>query len=217
MKRPNIKMRGKGIYIVTAVVALLICLAWFFFLLSPTREDIAQRDEEIGLLDTDINAANQQIARLQSYKKTAPQSRSEIVRLGKMLPESEGIPSLIVELTKTASTSGVTISAITRGDTSLGTPFGIQTVSLVVAGRFFDVEDFLHRTEAYVDMHNENFRVTGRLLQVTNLTLVTGAASTSSSSTASPMLTVNIDINAYLWGGTSTTTASSTSTSGGGS
>ena len=49
-----------------------------------------------------------------------------------------------------------------------GTPFGLQSVSLQVTGRFFDVEDFLYRLESYVAFRNASFRVTGRLLQVTS-------------------------------------------------
>ncbi len=108
--------------------------------------------------------AKQEVARLESYKKTAPQSRAEIVRLGKMLPESEGIPSLIIELTQTSDASGVALNSITRGATVAGTPFGLQSVTLAVTGRFFDVEDFLYRLESYVAFRNASFRVTGRLL-----------------------------------------------------
>ncbi len=115
--------------------------------------------------------AQQEVVKLTAYKKTAPQSRAEIVRLGKMLPESEGIPGLIIELTKTADASGVSVTSITRGTTTPGNPFGIQQLNLQVTGRYFDVEDFLYRLEEYVAFRNASFRVTGRLLQVTTLTL----------------------------------------------
>jgi len=144
------------------------------------------------------------VARLETYKKTAPQSRAEIVRLGKMLPVSEGIPSLIVELSKTSSVSGVDITRIERGTTTLGSPFGIQTVKLIVSGRFFDIEDFLYRLEGYVAFRNASFRVTGKLLQVTFLDLLGNASTTPG--TVAP-LTVSITMNAYLWGGSASTAA----------
>jgi len=120
------------------------------------------------------------------------------VRLSKMLPEDEGIPSMIVELTKTATASGVTLSTISRGATTTGTPFGIQTVTLAVTGRFFDVEDFLYRLESYVRFQNTTFSVTGRLLQVTNVSLSGGA--TTDTTTGTAPLTVSATLNAYLWG-----------------
>jgi hypothetical protein len=52
--------------------------------------------------------------------------------------------------------------------------------------------------EEYVAFRNASFRVTGRLLQVTTLSLT---ASTGSTSGGSPQLAVTVGLNAYLWGG----------------
>jgi len=188
--------KGKEIYIITAVVAIVLIVAWYFLLFSPTRTELSDLDSQIQAQQTALTTAKQEVVRLESYKKTAPQSRAEIVRLGKMLPQSEGIPSLIIELTQTADASGVDLNSITRGATVPGTPFGLQSVTLAVTGRFFDVEDFLYRLEAYVAFRNASFRVTGRLLQVKTLTLTGGAATTDGSV---PPLTVTVELNAYLW------------------
>ena len=153
--------------------------------------------------------ANLQVVKLESYKKTAPQSRAEVVRLGKMLPESEGIPGLIIELTKTAEASGVSVTSIARGTTTAGSPFGIQAVSIQVSGRYFDVEDFLYRLEEYVAFRNATFRVTGRLLQVTSLTMASSTG-TEATTGGSPPLAVTIALNAYLWGGVGGQTATAT-------
>jgi type IV pilus assembly protein PilO len=192
------RLRGKEVYIITAVVAVVLVVAWYFLLFSPKQTELSDLDAQIQSAQATLTSTQAEVERLESYKKTAPQSRAEIVRLGKMLPESEGIPSLIVELTKTADSSGVALIGITRGETLPGSPFGIQSVSLQVTGRFFDVEDFLYRMESYVAFRNANFRVTGRLLQVTTMTI---AAGTPTEGTVPP-LTVTLGINAYLWGGT---------------
>ena len=191
--------KGKEVYIIAAVVAVVIIVAWYFLLLSPARTELSDLDGQVQAQQAALVTAKQEVARLESYKKTAPQSRAEIVRLGKMLPESEGIPSLIIELTRTADSSGVDLNSISRGATQPGVPFGLQTVTLAVTGRFFDVEDFLYRLETYVAFRNASFRVTGRLLQVTTLGLTGGAATTDSSS--APPLTVSVTLNAYLWAG----------------
>ena len=188
--------RGREVYIITAVVAVVLIVAWYFLLFSPTRTKLSDLDSQIQAQQVALTTAKQEVVRLESYKKTAPQSRAEIVRLGKMLPMSEGIPSLIIELTGTADASGVDLNSITRGATVPGTPFGMQSVTLAVTGSFFDVEDFLYRLEAYVAFRNASFRVTGRLLDVTTLGLTGGAATTDGS--VAP-LTVTVTLNAYLW------------------
>jgi type IV pilus assembly protein PilO len=193
------RSRGKEIYIITAVVAVVLVVAWYFLLFSPKQRELSDLDQQVQSAQSELTAAQAQVVQLESYKKTAPQSRAEIVRLGKMLPAAEGVPGLIIELTKTAEASGVDVVSIARGTTSPGSPFGIQSLTLQVAGRYFDVEDYLYRLEEYVAFRNASFRVTGRLLQVTTLQIqpVSGAASGTS-----PELTVNVGLNAYLWGGT---------------
>jgi type IV pilus assembly protein PilO len=191
--------KGREVYIITAVVAVVLIVAWYFLLLSPLRTKSSDLDSQIEAQQVALATAKQEVARLESYKKTAPQSRAEIVRLGKMLPESEGIPSLIIELTSTAKASGIDLNSIARGATQPGSPFGLQSVTLGLTGAFFDVEDFLYRLETYVAFRNASFRVTGRLLEVAALTVAGGAATTSSS--ASPPLSVTVTLNAYLWAG----------------
>ena len=196
------RARGKEVYIIAAVVAVVLIVAWYFLLLSPTLSKISDLNTQITSAQAALDSAKANVARLETYKKTAPQSREEIVRLGKMLPESEGIPSLIVELTKTASASGVDLLSISRGTSQTGVPFGIQNVQLTVSGRFFDVEDFLYRMESYVAFRNAEFRAEGRLLEVTQLSMTGGAASTDG--TTAP-LSVTISLSAYLWGAPATT------------
>lgn len=208
------RARGREIYIITAVVAVVLIVAWYFLLFNPTRQELSDLDQQVESAQSALNVAEQEVVRLESYKKTAPQSRAEIVRLGKMLPVSEAVPGLIIELTNTAEASGVTVTGITRGTTATGDPFGIQTVTLAVSGRYFDVEDFLYRIEEYVAFRNASFRVTGRLLQVTQLSLAVGTSTTTTTTSGSPPLTVTIGINAYLWGGQASA-ADATATAGG--
>jgi len=209
------RARGREIYIITAVVAVILIVAWYFLLFSPTQRKLSDLDSQIQSAQTALDMANQEVVKLESYKKTAPQSRAEIVRLGKMLPESEGIPGLIIELTKTAEASGVSITSIAKGTTTPGAPFGIQTLTIQVSGRYFDVEDYLYRLEQYVAFRNANFRVTGRLLQVTQLTLQ-GATGGTTTTSGSPPLAVTIGLNAYLWGGTAQPATAATAAPAGG-
>jgi type IV pilus assembly protein PilO len=197
------RARGREIYIITAVVAIVLIVAWYFLLFSPTQRKLSDLDQQVQSAQSSLDIAKQEVVKLESYKKTAPQSRAEIVRLGKMLPESEGIPGLIIELSKTADASGVAVTSIARGTTTPGSPFGIQTLNLQVTGRYFDVEDFLYRLEEYVAFRNASFRVTGRLLQVTQLSIAASASTTG----GSPPLAVTIGLNAYLWGGVAQTAA----------
>ena len=190
------RARGREIYIIAGVVAVILVVAWYFLLLSPKMSEKSDMQAQIDSQQSTLATAQQEVVRLESYKKTAPQSRAEIVRLGKMLPQTEGIPSLIIELTRTADASGIDLTTITRGATAPGAPYGVQAVSIQVIGRFFDVEDFVYRLENYVAFRNESFRVTGRLIDIASVTMQAGAASTTG---GTPPVTASITLNAYLW------------------
>ncbi len=176
------RARGREIYIITAVVAVVLIVAWYFLLFSPTQSKLSDLDQQVQSAQSALDVANQEVVKLESYKKTAPQSRAEIVRLGKMLPEAEDVPGLIIELTKTAEASGVSVTSITRGTTTARQPVRHPDPDAAVGGRYFDVEDFLYRLEEYVAFRNASFRVTGRLLQVTTLSLTASTAATTSGS-----------------------------------
>ncbi len=201
------RLRGKEIYIIAGVVAIVIAAAWFFLLYSPTKSDIADLNDQISNEQTALATAKQEVARLEQYKKTAPQSRADIVSLSKALPGSEGIPSLIVELGKTADASGVNLVNITKGQTQAGAPFGIQQITLQVEGQYFDLEDFFYRLESYVDYHNNNFKATGRLLQLASVQVTGSAGSTVGAAVTggSPTLQATVNLNAYLQPATTAT------------
>jgi hypothetical protein len=198
------KARGREIYIITGVVAVVVIVAWYFLLFSPTRQELSDLDDQISTARTTLQSSQQQLARLEEYKKTAPQARVEVVRISKMLPDGEGQPSLIVELNETADLAGVTIQSISRGTVQQGQPFGIQTLTVTAAGRFFDVVDFLYRMEDYVAIRNTTVRATGRLLQIASMQVASAGGTQVDgvgTSTTDPTLTVTMQINGYLWGG----------------
>jgi len=210
------KARGREIYIIAGVVAVVLVVAWYFLLFNPTRQELAQLDEQIATATTTLQTTQQQLVRLEEYKKTAPQARVEVVRLGKLLPDGEGQPSLIVELNQTAELAGVTIASISRGSLQTGQPFGLQTLTLSVTGRFFDVVDFVYRVEDYVAVRNTQVKATGRLLQMTSLQMTANASTAAETTTTDPMLTVSLDVTGYLWGGGSAPAAGTVAQTEGG-
>jgi Tfp pilus assembly protein PilO len=190
-----VKSRRWEIYIIAAVVALVVIVGWYFVLLSPVRAKISTLETQVSSEQLQKESAELTLHRLAQYKKTAPQSRADLVRLSKMLPQNMGIPSLIVELTATTKASGMDFVSITPSDPVQGAPFSVQPLSLVVTGRYFDLEDFLYRLEDFVEYRNESYLVTGRLLQVAALQVAEGPDGL-------PQLSVTITIDAYLWSGT---------------
>jgi len=57
--------RGKEVYIITAVVAVVLIVAWYFLLFSPTRTEISDLDSQIQSQETALATAQQEVARLE--------------------------------------------------------------------------------------------------------------------------------------------------------
>jgi Tfp pilus assembly protein PilO len=187
-------LRGKEVYIITGVIIVVVAVAWFFLLYKPLSNKLSVADAQLTQTNQAYNTAkNVELPKLQSYQKTAPQTESDLLRLNKMMPSESGIPSVIVEITQTAQQSGLDFVSITPGGVVTGTPFGVETVSLVFTGRYYDLEDFLFRLESYVQSRNNAFLVTGRLLQVASVQLAAGSA------TDPTALAITVTLHAFLW------------------
>lgn len=189
------KLRGKEIYIIAGVVGVVLIAAWFFLFFNPVRSKLANLSKQIDTATTTLSSKKLELVSYQQLKSTAPQSKVDLVRLGKMMPSEGNVPSVIVELTQTAKLSGLSFTGITPSLPSAGSPFGMQSLSLKLQGTYFDLEDYLYRLESYVQFRNDDFLVTGRLLQPVSVQITT-----SNDATAPPhTLQIALTINAYLW------------------
>jgi Tfp pilus assembly protein PilO len=199
-----VSARGKEVYIITGVLVVVVCVAWFFLLYNPLRKDISALGTQIDEAQQQITTAQADLSRLKSYEKTSPQTRADLLRLNKMLPSQTGIPSIIIEITRTAEESGLEFSSIEPGQILPGQPFSVQPINLSFAGQYFDLEDFLFRLESYVEYRNNAFLVTGRLLQVASIAITRGTDAESSG------LQITMTINCYLWSSQQASTANTT-------
>jgi hypothetical protein len=192
------RARGKEVYIITAVIVVVVAVAWFFLLYNPERHTVADLNSQIASANQSINGLEQDLVRLKAYAKTSPQTQADLLRLNKMMPSQTGIPSVIIELTQTAEQAGLNFAHIAPGSVTAGSLFSVQPISLSFTGAYYDVEDFLFRLESYVEYRNNAFLVTGRLLQVSQVQ-ISKAASSSTTAGAAPELTVSVGLNAFLW------------------
>ncbi len=187
------KLRGRELYIIVGVVAVVIGVLWYFFLFSPQQKKIADLNTQYLAQQNTLQQTNMQIRQLQLLKKTAPQAEADLIQLHQVMPVEGAIPSFIVELTTTAQSTGLTMISVTPQPTAPGVPFSVQPIQLEFDGGYFDAEDFLYRLENYVDYRNGQFLVTGRMFSVVNLSL------TKSSTQDYPDLDIKVTINGYQW------------------
>jgi cell division protein FtsL len=64
------RARGREIYIITAVVAIVLIVAWYFLLFSPTQRKLSDLDQQIQSAQSSLDIANQEVV----HRSPAPRS-----------------------------------------------------------------------------------------------------------------------------------------------
>lgn len=111
--------------IVLALVPLLLIAAYWFLVLGPKRTQAADAGKELSKQEQRLQAARDRSARLSAAKTDFSDDYSELVRLGKAVPASLDMPSLMVQLDSAAKGTGIHFTRIATGDrsqTSQATP-----------------------------------------------------------------------------------------------
>lgn len=173
-------------------VVLLYGLAMWFFLVSPKRAEVANAG-------ADITAAELRLAEARAAENRpggAGVPVSDVFRLAKAMPESDDQPSLVLEISRLAEKSGVTLQTITP-QAPVGGAGGATMipVAVTVGGSYREITRFLRHTRTLVTVRAGKLRATGRLFTVQSVGLVESVGE------GFPMLDANVTLNAYVYDG----------------
>lgn len=172
--------------------ALVYGIAVWFLFVSPKRA-------ELSSANADVTAAELRLAEAQAAANRPGGGGvpvSDVFRLAKAMPGSDDQPGLILELSRLARGSGVTLSSITP-QAPVGGAGGatMVPVAVTIGGSYFEISRFLRRTRTLVAVRDGELRTTGRLFTVQNLALV------ESITDGFPLLDATMTLNAYVYDG----------------
>jgi Tfp pilus assembly protein PilO len=185
--------------ILLSVVALGAAIAaFYFFVLSPKRDEVAKLDTDIATQEAAIEQARLTLAGYEEAKKSYKQNYATLARLGKAVPADDDVRSLMVQLESTAIRSGVDFQSIemssSLGSTEEGTtdasglasaPGAIPVAGGVLSampfsftfnGSYFDLTTFFARLEHFVSLSNAKLDSTGRLLRLESISIAPSSA-----------------------------------------
>jgi Tfp pilus assembly protein PilO len=188
------------------VVAVLV----WFFLLSPLRGDIKTTDASITDLQDKLTSAKLTLRQAETTKAEGRLNQARLLELAKMIPSSDELPSLLLQIQDLADQSGIDFISITPGEASEveGASFQILPLDLTFTGTYFDLSDFVWRAEQMV-------AGPGRLLAIKSINLALSNAGAATAGAVSPGLDVNLSLLAFLIppGGTAASSGGGSSTS----
>jgi type IV pilus assembly protein PilO len=101
--------------IMIAIVPVLVLVAYWFLLLAPKREDASTAGDELAAQQQRVDTARANLETAQSAKQNFEASYAQVVRLGKAIPSTVDMPSLLVQLDAAAAGTGITFTKIKTG------------------------------------------------------------------------------------------------------
>jgi len=168
--------------IVAMVVAVLIVVAGGWKLLvSPERKEAAKLTTQIEAAQGEVTADEGKLDDARAAASKYSSAYAAIVNLGKAVPASQEVPSLIYELEGATNKKSVAFNSIVNGAgtaAAASTPaaaaagFTVLPFTFGFEGRFFDLEHLFAQLTSFTNHDaSGDLRVSGRLLTVQSVKL----------------------------------------------
>jgi Tfp pilus assembly protein PilO len=191
--RARVESLSPRVLTAVAIVAVLLyaAVAWFL-VVSPKRADASSARVELATAQKRLAEAELEL--LQVGRGGAPVA--DVFRLAKAMPPSTEQSGLVLELTKLAGASGLTLESITAEPpvAAVGGPL-LMSISVIVRGRYAEITKFLMSARTLVTVTDGEIDATGRLLSARSVAL------TESDTGDFPELDANIGFDAYVYDG----------------
>ena len=169
---------------------LVVTLLGYFVLISPQRSKSADLAQEAQAIEAQIQAlriANAQV------RNVEPIRVADLFRVSKAMPNTDDMPSVLLELNRIARETGIRFESITPQDAADAGGYLRRPIDLVFDGNFYELSDFLYRLRSLVRVRGGQLEATGRLFTVNSLSF-------AESERDFPRIKATLNISAYVYG-----------------
>lgn len=213
-------MTGRDRTVLIAVVMLAIVAGGWMLVVSPERKQAKTLDTQVEAARSTLQTARTQLADAKEAQSKYASAYASVVNLGKAVPASEEVPSLIYQLSQATSERSVDFNSIATGGSgssaSSASPatasagFTQMPFTFVFSGQYFNLEHLFNSLTAFTEHTSGGLEVSGRLLTIQSVKLSPEGSSSPGKSTR---LTGSITATAYVLPAGQTVTAGATATS----
>ena len=102
--------------LVMILVPLVVVLAYWFLLLAPKREAATEAAATLETEQATLSDARTRASSVRAAKDSFARDYAAVVALGKAIPTSVDMPSLLVQLEQAAQGTGIELDGITMGE-----------------------------------------------------------------------------------------------------
>jgi hypothetical protein len=214
-------MTGRDRIVVIAIAVVVLLGAAWLIAVSPERKKAAALGAQVTAASAQLATAEAQVANARSAQGKYAAAYTEIVNLGKAVPPSQEVPSLIYQIAHAtdqknvefssistngaggASTSSAAASTPAAGASASATPSGFTQMpfTFVFNGSFSDLYHLFQQLDSStVRTAAGGLSVSGRLLTVQSIKLSPSTTSSSGKGAGggSEQLSGNVTATAYV-------------------
>jgi Tfp pilus assembly protein PilO len=219
-------MTGRDRIVAIAVGVLAVLAATWIMVVSPERKKASELDAQVSAAQTQLSSAEGQLANARAAQAQYASAYASIVSLGKAVPASQEVPSLIYQLAQASNNKKVEFASIVSGTAggSGSSPsaaaasaagFTQMPFTFTFNGSFFDLEHLFEQISRFtVTTSSGALQVSGRLLTIQSVKLAPlPSASAEPGKSSSSQLGGTITATAYVLPATQGLTGGATSAS----
>jgi hypothetical protein len=107
--------------ILLALIPLVAIVGYWFLLLAPKRQEASKVRDQLSQAEAVRDTARQKASQLSGAKRSFAADYATVIRLGKSIPASVDMPSLLVQLDRAARGTGIKFTDVKAGTRS-GSP-----------------------------------------------------------------------------------------------
>ena len=232
-------MTGRDRIVAMVVGVLAVLAAAWIIEVSPERQKASKLNGQVAAAQTQLSDAEGQLATARAAQAQYSAAYASIVNLGKAVPASQEVPSLIYQIAQAAGGKKVDFASIVAGSAGAGgssasassasaaaaaaaasaAGFSQMPFTFVFNGTFFDLEHLFGELNRFtLRTTSGGLRVSGRLLTIQGIKLSPLAERTLGAKSGPAELSGTITATAYVLpasqgltgGATSASPASST-------
>jgi len=205
-------MTARDRLVVMLVAAIAILGAAYLLVVSPERKEASTVANEVSTASARLAGAESKLAEARQAQARYASAYASIVSLGKAVPTSEEVPSLIYQLAQATHQKNVDFSSIVSGSSASSSATSASSAAAVAAnggitpmpftfvfnGSFASLFHLFQQLNAYTARTvSGGLVVNGRLLTVQSLKLAPFQQTSSTAATGS-QLTGTITATAYV-------------------
>jgi Tfp pilus assembly protein PilO len=203
-------MTGRDRMVLIGIVVVALLGAAWMLVVSPERQKAAQLETQVAAAQAQLASAEGKVSSARAAQSQYSTAYASLVSIGKAVPPSDEVPSLIEELSNASNEKQVDFSSITSGDGSSSSAssgaatataaagFSQLPFSFVFEGSYFDLEHLFNKLTSFAKLDSAgDLQVSGRLLTIQSVKLAP-ASTGSEPDKSSGALTGSITATAYV-------------------